>query len=393
MSQGVFLTPALDATDRAVIELIHGLREQLRHRVAEPRRWYGGLRRMAFARAVQASNSIEGYDASLDDVIAAVDSEPTFDAPEETQLALGGYRDAMTYVLQLAKEPEIDIDEGLLKALHFMMLKHDLGKSPGRWRPSAIYVRREPTGEIVYEGPDPDLVPHLIAAMLDQLQADETPVLVKAAMAHLNLVMIHPFRDGNGRMARCLQTLVLAREQIVSPVFSSIEEHLGRNTQSYYDVLAEVGHGAWHPDRDARPWVRYCLTAHFRQAQTHIRRIEEAETLWSSCSDLALAHGLPERCAAALYDAAFGLRLRNAGYRTLVESTLGEEISTLTASRDLAALMKSGLLVASGERRGRHYAASPGVRQLRERIRASRPPREESDPFAIAHNQLQLSLE
>jgi Fic family protein len=50
-------------------------------------------------------------------------------------------------------------------------------------------------------------------------------------MAHLNLVMIHPFRDGNGRMARCLQSVVLAREGVLSPVFMSVEEYLGRNTQ------------------------------------------------------------------------------------------------------------------------------------------------------------------
>lgn len=393
MDLQIFVTPALDETDRAVLGLIHELREQLRHRVAAPQRWYGGLRRMAFARAVQASNSIEGYDASLDDVLAAVDSEPAFDASEETQLALAGYRDAMTYVLQLANEPDVDIDEGLLKALHFMMLKHDMAKSPGRWRPGSIFVRRDQTGEIVYEGPGSEMVPQLIAAMLDQLRTDETQALVKAAMAHLNLVMIHPFRDGNGRMARCLQTLMLAREQIVSPVFSSIEEYLGRNTQSCYDVLAEVGAGAWHPERNARPWVRYCLIAHYRQAQTHLRRIEEAEALWRSCTDIVLAHGLPERCAAALYDAAFGLRLRNSSYRVLVERTLGDEISMLTASRDLAALVQSGLLIARGERRGRHYVGSLGVEQLRARIRASRPPREESDPFKVAHDQLQLPLE
>jgi Fic family protein len=374
-----FAAPVLRADHRAVLGLIDDLHQQVGRCVVTPQ-----LRRMAFARAVQASNSIEGYDASLDDVIAAVDSEPTFDATEETQLALAGYRDAMTYVLQLADEPEIKVDEGLLKALHFMMVKHDLSKSPGRLRRGPIFVRDEQSGEIVYEGPDHELLGELIATMLDQMADDRTPVLVKAAMAHLNLVMIHPFRDGNGRMARCLQTLVLAREQILSPVFSSIEEYLGHNTRSYYDVLAEVGGGSWHPERDARPWVRYCLTAHYRQAQTHLRRIEETEMLWSSCSDLALAHGLPERCAAGLYDAAFGLRLRNAGYRALVAQTLGEEISTLTASRDLAALVTSGLLIARGERRGRHYVGSPGVRALRERIRASRAPREESDPFALA---------
>jgi Fic family protein len=348
---------------------------------------------MSFARAVQGSNSIEGYNASLDDVIAAVDSEPTFDADTDTQLALADYRDALTYVLQLAQDPDATIDEGLLKALHFMMIRHDLDKSPGRWRAGEIFVRHEPTGEIVYEGPDYARIPHLIERLFSSIAEDSAPVLVRGAMAHLNLVMIHPFRDGNGRMARCLQTLVLAREQIVSPIFSSIEEYLGRNTQSYYDTLAAVGGGAWHPDRDARPWVRFCLTAHYRQAGTHLRRIEEAEGLWRSCTDLVLAHGLPERCAAALYDAAFDLRLRNATYRSLVEQSTGEEISALTASRDLSTLVDTGLLLPVGERRARYYRGSVGVKSLRERIRAARPPRDTVDPFSVVANRLQLSLD
>ena len=99
------------------------------------------MRRLAFARAVQGSNSIEGYDASLDDVAAAVEGEPTLDANEETQFALAGYRDAMTYVLQLARSGEPTVDEGLLLSLHFMMIKHDLSKNPGQWRPGDIFVR------------------------------------------------------------------------------------------------------------------------------------------------------------------------------------------------------------------------------------------------------------
>lgn len=54
------------------------------------------LRRMTLARAVQGSNSIEGYNASLDDVAAALGDEPTLSASEETEHALLGYRDAMT---------------------------------------------------------------------------------------------------------------------------------------------------------------------------------------------------------------------------------------------------------------------------------------------------------
>src|SRR6202451_3016009 len=256
MSQipAVYRTPTLDPIEIEVLRLIDDLRDDLRHRVAQPRRWLGTLRRTTFARAVQGSNSIEGYNASLDDVAAAVQGEPTLDASLETQLALAGYRDAMTYVLQVAEDDDAVVDEGVIKALHFMMLKHDLSKSPGRWRGGHIGVRNDATGQIVYEGPDAELIGELIDSMLGTLRQDDAPTLIRAAMAHLNLVMFHPFRDGNGRMARCLQTLVIARDRINTPVFSSVEEYLGRNTQAYYEILAEVGQAGWHPENDARPW-------------------------------------------------------------------------------------------------------------------------------------------
>lgn len=389
---GIFSTPSLDPLDSEVLKLIEELRTTMRTRVSDPRRWLGSLRRMTLVRAVQGSNSIEGYNASLDDVAAVVDGEPTLHASDETAGALAGYRDAMTYVLQVAQDEVAEVDEGLIKALHFMMLKHDLAKDPGRWRPGYIGMRNEGTGKIVYEGPEADRVPTLIQALIQDLATDEGPVLVRAAMAHLNLVMIHPFRDGNGRMARCLQTLVLARDQIVAPVFSSIEEYLGRNTQDYYDVLAEVGQGTWNPDRSARPWVRFCLTAHFRQAKTHLRRIQEVEQLWVECVELADTHKLPERTAEGLVDAAFGTRLRNASYRSLVETNALEGISDLTASRDLKALVNASLLLPIGETRGRHYVAAPRLRELREEIRRALPPREELDPYLVAEQGMQLAL-
>jgi Fic family protein len=347
---------------------------------------------MAFARAVQGSNSIEGYNASLDDVVAAVEEEPTLGAEEETQQALGGYRDAMTYVLQIADDDSLEIDEGLLKSLHFMMLRYDLKKNPGRWRPGPIFVRRDATDEVVYEGPPSEEVPSLISEMLDELDERDDPVLVKAAMAHLNLTMIHPFSDGNGRMARCLQTLVLARERVVAPVFSSIEEFLGRNTEAYYRVLEDVGAGGWHPERDARPWVRFCLRAHYLQAITTMRRREEIERLWNACVEVSDHHHLPERCAAGLMDAALGVRIRRKIYRSSAEAATGEELSDLTASRDLKAMVDAGLLVAVGERRARYYLAAEILTRLREDIRSQRPTESADDPFALVRERRQLKL-
>jgi Fic family protein len=388
----IFETPDLRDDELEVLELLAEQREQLRDRVAEPRRWLGTLRRMAFARAVQGSNSIEGYNASLDDVLAAVAEEPTLAAEEETQLALAGYRDAMTYVLQIATDESLEVDEGLLKSLHFMMLKYDLQKNPGRWRPGPIFVRREGTDEIVYEGPPQEEVSTLISEMLVELDRGMEPVVIKAAMAHLNLTMIHPFSDGNGRMARCLQTLVLARDRVVAPVFSSIEEFLGRNTEAYYEVLEDVGAGAWHPHRDARPWVRFCLRAHYLQAITTMRRRKEIESLWNQCVTLTEGHRLPERCAAGLMDAAIGARIRRKAYRSSVDAAMGEEVSDLTASRDLKAMVDVGLLEAVGERRGRYYLAGEALTQIREQIRMGRPPRSSDDPFAIVRERRQLKL-
>jgi Fic family protein len=174
-----------------------------------------------------------------------------------------------------------------------MMTDYSLHNRPGRWRQGAIYIRNEETGEIVYEGPDIDQVPALMEEVAEYLNGPCEDRLARAGMAHLNLAMIQPFRDGNGRMARCLQSLVLARGRVLAPVFMSIEEYLGRNTQRYYDALAEVGQGSWHPGNNARPWLRFILTVHLRQARTMLARIRDSERLWEISRSSSNSIGFP----------------------------------------------------------------------------------------------------
>jgi Fic family protein len=379
----LFHTPELGSAELAVIERIDEVREALRYQLTAQRSWVGLLRRVMLARAIRGSNSIEGYNVSLDDAVAAVAGEDPVDAESAAWLAVSSYRDAMTYVVQLADDPHFEYTRALVRGLHYMMLKYDLDKSPGRWRPGPVYVLDERKQEIVYTGPDATLVPSLMGELTRELrEPGEVPAMVRAAMAHLNLAMVHPFRDGNGRMARCLQTLVLAREGIVAPPFWSIEEYLGENTDAYYQVLADVGQGSWHPERDARPWVRFVLTAHYIQAQTLVRRAQEAERRWDVVSQEVSRRGLPDRAAAAVFNAAMGFRLRNATYREAAG------VSDSVAGRDLKALAESGLIQALGERRGRTYVASPALRTLEESIRQPRAPIE--DPFTSLPSTLGL---
>ncbi len=373
----LFQTPDLDDRERRVLAQIDKLRERLRYLIGEsPRRWQGLLRRNTFARAIQGSNSIEGYHVSVEDAVAAVDGEEPADTTTETWHAVRGYRAAMTYVMQMADDPYFRFSPGIIKSLHFMMMEHDLTRNPGKWRPGSVYVRRESTGETVYEGPPAEQVPGLVDELVASVNSTGRPhATVAGAMVHLNLVMIHPFSDGNGRMARCLQTLILARHGVLSSVFSSIEEYLGRNTPSYYDVLAHVGQGRWHPDNDARPWLRYCLTAHFRQATTLLTRSREYERLWNELEQVLTRLKLPPRLAMGLSDAAVGLRIRNPTYRSVAE------VSDQVAGKDLRMAVERGLLEARGERRGRYYVASPMLTEMRERVRE---PTRVPDPFEDA---------
>lgn len=379
----LFVIPELDNQETEVLGQIEGLRSSLQLQLGEPRRWYGSIRRQSFARALRGSNSIEGYDAALDDAAAIADGEAPIDADTETEAAYAGYRDAMTYVLQLCSDPDFVYSEQLIKSLHYMMTNYDLKNRPGLWRPGAIWIRDDTTDEIVYEGADRDLLPGLVRELVKTLNTDHTShPFLRAGMAHLNLVMIHPFSDGNGRMARCIQSLVIAKSGLLSPVFMSIEEYLGSNTSAYYEVLQQVGGGSWQPHRDTRPWVRFTLTAHIRQARTVVRRVRESERLWDDLERLSERHGTPYRSIGPLFDAAWGFRIRNATYRSIVEDTEGEVLTEGTATRDLKHLVEAGLLDAEGERRGRVYVATKKLFAVRRAIVQDRDPAERSDPFA-----------
>ncbi|BBG04895.1 MULTISPECIES: Fic family protein [Pseudonocardia] len=370
----LFQPPTLDDLDMQVIEQIDTFRKDMRYALREPRRWTGQLRRNLLAKAIQGSNSIEGYDVSDEDAVAAVEEEEPLSADEATWAEIRGYRTAMSYVLQLADDPHFELDQSLIRSLHYMMLAHDVLKSPGRYRLNSVFVVDESRDEIVYEGPDFQRVPELCQELVETIPQEQgAPNYVRAAMAHLNLVMIHPFREVNGRMARCLQTLILARDSIVAPEFSSIEEFLGKNTPDYYSVLGKVGQGAWNPGNSTRPWVKFILRAHHMQAQTVVGRLAEASYMWAQLEEIARRKRLPERSVPALYDCSLGLRMRRSSYLKLAD------VEERTATRDLQQIVDAGLFFTQGERRGRTYGATDELRLVRIEARTNKP--RNRDPY------------
>jgi Fic family protein len=379
----IFSLPTPEPVDLKVLNLISEQHQRLGSLLAsEPRAWMGSLRRSSMARAIQGSNTIEGYHATLDQAVAVVANEQPLDY-SETYFATKGYRDAMTYILTASRDPDLEFNKQLLKSLHFMMVGHEPNKQPGSWRSVSVYVSNSQTGETVYEAPDAARINDLVEELVVELRVAQdrlwAPLL--GAMAHLNLTMIHPFRDGNGRMARALQTLVIARAGMRDPVLCSIEEWLGSNTQAYYQVLAEVGQGKWNPGNNALPWIRFCLRAHFQQAQRIIRRSEEYSKIYTMVRTIIEKYKFEMRSEMALFDACVGLAISNSRYR------LDAEVNDYTAARDLKKLVELGLLEPEGEGRGRRYRAGNELRAVREQTRS---PRRLDDPYTLADQQTLL---
>ena len=194
----------------------------------------------------------------------------------------------------------------------------------------------------------------------------EADVVVRAAMAHLHVVSVHPFRDGNGRISRIVQSLVLAREGLAAPEFFSIEEYLGSHTQEYYAALREAQGGSYQPQRDASGWISFCVHAHIAQARQRLAQIDEAASRWASLEELIDARNWPDRLAIALEQSLMGGTDR---------AKYGHEadVSPATASADFRRLHDAGLVEQRGSGRNTRYLASTHLRGELTRQRSRRP--------------------
>jgi Fic family protein len=234
--------------------------------------------------------------------------------------------------------------------------RHTRNKPAGQWRAGPVYVTdpRDPR-VAAYTAPTAVDVPGLTAELVGWLNTpDDAHPLIRAAMAHLHLVSIHPWADGNGRMSRSLQTLMIAREGVLAPEFSSIEAWLGRpgNTWEYYRELQRRG-ATYQPDQDVAGWLRFNLTAYHQQAQTVQHRMDQSAAVWELLTAFAGNAGLDERVVSALHDVAVDGRVRRTRYEHAEGLTLQQ------AQRDLRDLATAGLLAPVGRTRARYYTEGP----------------------------------
>jgi Fic family protein len=357
----LFQTPPLAQPLAEKLDELEGLRKALGHEAQTRSRWMGSLRRQVRASSAESSTSIEGYSVSPEEALALTSGRLAAEPGNEDRQAVACYSRALDHVGTMAVDPSFRWLDRVILDLHFDVCYFQREKDPGLWRPGPIGVTGA-DGSLEYYGPNADEVPGLIDEVVTWLGEDnlEVNVFVRAAMAHLNVISVHPFRDGNGRIARIVQSLVLARGGLASPDLFSIEEYLGSHTQDYYAALRETQGGSYQPQRDASGWISFCLDAHLAQARRRLAQVEQAALRWQRLEEIAEARGWPDRIVIALEQSLLGGTDRG---RYCEEA----EVSPATASADFRRLLDAGLVQQRGRTRSITYVASGDLRALVDR--------------------------
>lgn len=332
-------------------------REQLDLKGPLPRTWLGRLRRELQTQATASSVIMEGVPVTPDDVRRILAGESPPEVAAENQALVSGYHQAMGYVLRRADDPGLRWERELILAVHDRVLAGRFTWEAGRLRTIQVRVARVPSGETVFMPPPAQEVPGLVDELCARAQAATWHPAALAAWVHVALAAIHPFRDGNGRTARILATLAMARGGFKRPEFTSLEEWWGRHLATYYEAFGCLGQ-RFHPEADVTPFVRVHVEGQLEQVRELDLRERVERKVWLALEELVAEAGLPPRTAEALWDAFLAREITPAYYRAVVD------VSPASARVDLRALTAARLLRPMGGGPSRRYLAGERLTDL-----------------------------
>jgi Fic family protein len=246
------------------------------------------LREAALIESSESSNRIEGVTAPRDRIEALV-LKPA--APRDrSEEEIAGYRDALALIHESAAE--MVFSTNVILQLHGMLYRYHPGAG-GRWKmaPNEI-VERNPDGSVrrVRFVPVPPVAtPHFmdgLAAGYARARDEQRESLVLVPLAILDFLCIHPYADGNGRMARLLTLLLLYQAGYQVGRYISLERVVEESKETYYEALEASSRG-WHEHRhDALPWMTYLWGVLIRAYREFEERVGTIRTGRGAKTDL-----------------------------------------------------------------------------------------------------------
>jgi len=202
--------------------------------------WEAKFREDALVRTVHHGTHIEGNELNFTEAGQVLAGAKVVGRDRDIQEVLN-YRKVLKFIEDYS-QPEIT--EETLKHIHELTVYRLMAdEHVGEYRKTQVVVKNSQTGEITFRPPPAIEVPFLIKdflSWLSETSAEEVHPALKSGIAQYEIVRIHPFLDGNGRVARALATLVLFKEGYDIKRFFSLEEHYDREPLRYYEALQSV---------------------------------------------------------------------------------------------------------------------------------------------------------
>lgn len=220
------------------------------------------FRRRAQYRSVQTSTAIEGNKLGETQAMFVLVEDTQAASPDE--LEVKNLDEAYDLIRQIASDPSVRIDEGLVRTMNSVMLRGLPGaeaRSRGRYRRGPSLIINSQTRDVRYRPPPPEWVPGLMENFVKDIQEwmreGTYPGPVIAALAHFGLISIHPFEDGNGRTARLLADMILLQTGWSNEGMVSVSEAIFQRQQDYYDTLHSTQGENFQSEVNATPFVKF----------------------------------------------------------------------------------------------------------------------------------------
>ena len=236
------------------IGLIEACREIIMNAPLVPA-WEKKFRDEAVLRTVHYGTHIEGNALNYSEAEQVLEGKEIVGRERDIQEIIN-YRNVLNFIdTDLIA---VQITEVMIKTVHKLTTEKLLPESScGQYRDKQVVVKNSQSGEVVFRPPAAVEIPYQIEdllAFLSSEAAKEMHPVLKAGVVHYELVRIHPFLDGNGRVARAIATLVLFKENYNIKKFFSLEEYYDSDALRYYEALQTV---KLENNYDLTDWLAY----------------------------------------------------------------------------------------------------------------------------------------
>lgn len=189
-----------------------------------------------------ASTSIEGNPLPLTEVKKILKNKPTYIRESEREVL--NYNNALTHLSALINNDDLEMSLKLLLEVHTQVITGLLPKfETGALRKKPVVVNDPKTGKVVFLPPDHNQVPKLVDELIKFVDKNEAKVdpFILAGIFHKQMVLIHPFMDGNGRTTRLMTKLLLAKMGLNTFNLFSFENYYNKNVTKYFQTVGEFG--------------------------------------------------------------------------------------------------------------------------------------------------------